>query len=489
MDLSHANNKWLVLGMLRSSEVMGMIVQRLKLEDFRDNETPLRVAFIIGSRWYATSKTPVPYEVAVSAFIDELVPNRVLNEAEALQFGEILQWAYSSINTFEEHKTYVLEFLHTFLIDRKVRPAAFGLDRAENIVDKVQELNRTIASTSISKANFIDPFMSSTPMLSNAVRRPWGVDWVDIVTSGGATTGETTLFLAPSGGGKTLTNIQIATTAALCGEDSLILTYEQNAEGITNRIYAFALGIPITRFAGLSKEGFHADKGLKAKYDQVRERLAGRLMIVDMLEAAQNSGGGGGGATEVELIVKQARDSGKNPRYVGIDWLGPMANNYMAVRGMNTAEQTKIMNQMADDLRKVGSNLKVNIFVYHQLGTTASASGPQRKPEATDAYMCRTLHHYMDTVICVGNRDKESNMAWVNAPKVRNGAPFMDSLIQMDGAMSRWKLVDKSEVNTETMKLYGQKAESKPVGEDDEPKVRRRKDPLAFNETVRAYLG
>jgi hypothetical protein len=156
---------------------------------------------------------------------------------------------------------------------------------------------------------------------------------------------------------------------------------------------------------------------------------------------------------------------------------------------LNTAEQTKIMNQMADDLRKVGSNLKVNIFVYHQLGTTASASGPQRKPEATDAYMCRTLHHYMDTVICVGNRDKESNMAWVNAPKVRNGAPFMDSLIQMDGAMSRWKLVDKSEVNTETMKLYNQKAESKPAGEDDEPKVRRRKDPLAFNETVRAHLG
>jgi|694.fasta_scaffold00026_88 hypothetical protein len=489
MDLSHANNKWLVLGMLRSSEVMGMIVQRLKLEDFRDNETPLRVAFIIGSRWHATSKTPVPYEVAVSAFMDELVPNRVLNDAEALHFGDILHWAYNSVAEFDEHKAYVLEFLHKFLIDRKVRPAAFGIDRAEDIVDKVQELTRTIASTSISRAKFIDPFMSATPMLSNAVRRPWGVDWVDIVTSGGATTGETTLFLAPSGGGKTLTNIQLATTAALNGEDSLILTYEQNAEGITNRIYAFAMGIPISSFVGLSKEGFEANKGLKAKYDKVRERLAGRLMIVDMLEAAQNNGGGGGGANEVELIVKQARDSGKEPRYVGIDWLGPMANNYMAVRGINTSEQTKIMNQMADDLRKVGSNLKVNIFVYHQLGTTASASGPQRKPEATDAYMCRTLHHYMDTVICVGNRDKESNMAWVNAPKVRNGAPFMDSLIQMDGALSRWKLVDKSEVNTETMKLYNQKSGAQSEEEDAPSTGKRRRDPLAFNETVRSHLG
>jgi hypothetical protein len=147
------------------------------------------------------------------------------------------------------------------------------------------------------------------------------------------------------------------------------------------------------------------------------------------------------------------------------------------------------MNQMADDLRKVGSNLKVNIFVYHQLGTTASASGPQRKPEATDAYMCRTLHHYMDTVICVGNRDKESNMAWVNAPKVRNGAPFMDSLIQMDGALSRWKLVDKSEVNTETMKLYNQKSGAQSEEEDAPSTGKRRRDPLAFNETVRSHLG
>ena len=271
--------------------------------------------------------------------------------------------------------------------------------------------------------------------------------------------------------------------SALNGEEAMIITYEQSATpGITNRIYACALGMPIPTFMGLSGKEFLGNKSLQDRYEKVRRRLSGRIKIVDQLKAAQQmAGGGSGGAKEIDLILRQAFDKGCKPRYVGVDWLGPMVNNYMAVNNINTSEVTKVMSSQVDELRKVGDKLGVNIFVYHQLGTQASQAGARKKPEATDAYQCRTLHHYMDTVVCIGNRDRESNLAWINAPKVRNGEPFLDMLIQMDGAMSRWKLVDKAEVNTESMQFYGG-----PASRDVEAPAR---DPLVFNEAVRAHLG
>ncbi|MFN9108860.1 MAG: hypothetical protein ACK5XN_02105, partial [Bacteroidota bacterium] len=155
----------------------------------------------------------------------------------------------------------------------------------------------------------------------------------------------------------------------------------------------------------------------------------------------------------------------------------PMVNNYMSARNISESETTKTMTRIADDLRKIGDELKVNMFLFHQLGTEASAKGPRNKPQPTDAYMCKTLHHYMDTVICVGNRDKESQLAWINAPKVRNGEPFRDMLIQMDGAHSVWRTVDERNINMETMKIESSGKSSAPG------------DVPWFDEMVRSSMG
>lgn len=488
MDLSQSTTKWLALGMLRSSEVASLILQRFQLQDFRDDESSLKMAFVIMERWHSASKTAVPLPFALSVLQDEIIPNKVLSEMQALEFGNLLMWVYTEIDDAEQYKSFVLDQLNQFVIDRKIRPAAAGLDRQQNLVESLQELNKAVAKTAISKATIIDPFAHNSPMLNTAQRIPWGVDWVDVITSGGALPGETTLLLAPSGGGKTLTNIQMATTVALQGDEALIITYEQGYMGIANRIYAFAMGLPLNTFNGLSEISFNGNKVLQARYEEVRRKLAGKIKIVDQLDAAQNSVGGGcGGAEEIEHIIKNIQDQGGRPRYVGLDWLGPMVNNYMSTHNLRDNDITKVMNAMADSLRKVGAKVNVNMWVYHQLGTEAAKSGPRKKPDSTDAYMCKTLHHYMDTVIAIGNRDKESNIAWASAPKVRNGQPFLDMMIQMDGALSRWKLVDRTNVNSETMKMYGEDQEFTP-----EAKPRQLVKASAnadFNDSVRAHLG
>ena len=489
MDLSLATTKWLALGLLRSTEVMGLTLSRLDINDFNDSEMPLKIVYQISHRWYQSNKRdPVPKEVAVSVLADEVVPNRVLPDSATLELGNLLHWVYEEVSEVDSYKNFLLENLNKFILDRKVRPAAMGLDRQANIVESLQELNKTVARNSISKAKITDPFASSNPILNSDKRIPWGVDWVDMVTNGGAQKGETTLLLAPSGGGKTLTNIQLATTSALQGEEAVIVTYEQGLLGIVNRIYAFAMGIPLNAFNGLNQTEFSGNKTMKAKYDEVRSRLEGKIKIIDQVDASQASiGGGCGGAAEVAQLIKQIQDDGGRPRYVGIDWLGPLVNNYMAARNLSSGDMTKIMGEVADELRKVGTNYGVNIWIYHQLGTQAAQAGASRKPEWTDAYMCRTLAHWMDTVICIGNRDKESNIAWVNAPKVRNGLPFSDTMIRMEGAMSRWKLVDRSTVNVQTMKpfLMDDGSESEAVSAPARKLVKA----ADFNDSVRAHLG
>lgn len=491
MDLNNTDSsKWLVLGMLRSTEVMDLAFQKLTIGDFLPSESSMKVAFLIGQKWYKANRTTAPYEVVVSSFEQDILRHNLVSYAEAAQFGEDLDWVYRFSSDMQSVRNHILDILAEFLINRKVRTAAQGLDTSRNILDNLVELNKTVARSAISKVVFIDPFEADMPIMCNDIRIPLGVDFMDMVTSGGATPGETILIMAPSGGGKTLLNVQIATTAALNGEDAMIITYEQGASpGITNRVYACALGLPINHFNGINPGLFHGNNVMKDKYDKVRRKIRGKLKVVDQLKAAQNNQGGSGGASEIATIIKHAQDSGSNPRYVGIDWLGPMVNNYMAVKGINSGELTKTMSSFADDLRKVGDALKVNICIFHQLGTEASASGPRRKPQATDAHNCRTLHHYMDTVVCIGNRDMESHLAWVNAPKVRNGMPFNDMLIQMEGAMSRWKMVDRSEVNSESMKFYGQASEEGAEGATETKLTKVKNSRLEYNDAVRANLG
>lgn len=492
MDISpEERSKWLILGMLRSVDIMETAFQKLVLTDFNDDEASMKIAFIIGRKWMKTNKSQVPYEVVLSLFEHEILKNKMVTETQAEEFAVSLHWAYYQFSSnIRDVNNHIMNILGEFLIDRKVRSAAEDLHKSSNIIDTLANLNKTVAKSSISNVVFIDPFEDETPLFSDLERTPWGVDFIDIVTNGGAIPGETLLVLAPSGGGKTLTNIQLATTAAISGEDSMIITYEQGATpGITNRIYAFGLGLPVSHFQGMNPAKYLTNSTMVDKYKKLRSRIAGKLQIVDQLEAGKNNSGGSGGAEEIATIIKKSQDNGKNPRYIGVDWLGPMVNNYMSVQGIEQGEITKSMAKMADDLRKVGDNLKVNICIYHQLGTEAAASGARRKPAATDAFQCRTLHHFMDTVICIGNRDAESNIAWVSAPKVRNGEPNTDMLIQMQGSFSRWKMLDKTEVNSESMKLYEQDSAAPEVIVANPLNKREKINPVEFNAAVRANLG
>ena len=197
--------------------------------------------------------------------------------------------------------------------------------------------------------------------------------------------------------------------------------------------------MPIDTFMGKDLSELHPK--VVSIYQECRENLIGKLHVVDMLDYSE-SHGGVGGPDDIASIIEDVRSRGNNPRYIGIDWFGPMVNNYMAISGGRASTKAEVMIKLSDDLRKMGSDLGVNIWLYHQLGTQAVTSRTLRVPEATDAFECRSLHHYMDSVVCVSNRDREHNVAICGVPKLRNGDPTDKHLIQMQGSRSRFIMAD-----------------------------------------------
>jgi hypothetical protein len=443
--------KWLSLGFLRSTSVMSTL-NRLQLANFKASEKPLMVIFKIGKEWYESNKTAVPVEYISEVVERDLIPKKVVSLEELEHMYGLLEFCYKSFTSpIETVERYIQGIIASFIEDRQVRSLADALKSTNDLYGVVDQMKQAINKASVVKVKAIDPMAGELPIVAGEKKKRWNCDFLDSIT-GGAIRGETTLFLAPSGGGKTLSNIQIACSSILNTEDknecSLIFSYEQAViPGLTNRVYSYMLGKRVDFFQGLDPKEMEAlirsDKALYALWKSKKERTEGRLFLHDMLQVSQEQGCQG--IKDIESAIKECQDSGKNPRYVGIDWFGPFITGYMTSGKFSgkagNRPKYEIMAEAADDLRKLGMELGVNMFIFHQLGTQASTKRPIDLPSPTDAYECKTIHQWMDTVICVGNRTPSNNLAHVYVPKHRNGEPHIKACIQMEGAYSRWKYI------------------------------------------------
>lgn len=424
-------------------------MHKISLENFAVSEKALKVIAKISNDWYAVHKTAVPVDYFVEIVKTEVIPKNLLNYEEVEQLSKLAEYVYSEVQTpISELESHILQILDAFIELRVLKPAAAQLAGSSNFIEAVNSFAKlTKESRTSVELPDLDLF-GEIPLLSPSNRVSWNCDFLDIILSGGSLPGETTLFLAPSGGGKTLSNIQIACDVALNNQHAMIFSYEQAVvPGLSNRMYSYLLGLPINFFQGLTAEQFQqrmaTDKALKTLWETRRQAMKQRLKMVDMLDFYQNATCRG--VEDIRDEVEKFRQkTGHNPRYIGIDWFGPLINYYMGSSAFNMrkgAAKFEIMMQVSDDMRKLGTELQTNIFIYHQLGTDACRRRPIDLPSAGDAYECKGLQQYMDNVICVGNRTVNNNLAYVHVPKCRSGMAGLKACIQMDGALSRWKYI------------------------------------------------
>ena len=439
--LSNEKLFWLTVGLLRYPRVLSQSIGKITYDLLTPAENHIKIIFLISSQWYEQSRTVIKQPFFQTQLM-ELKSGGHISDTEFDMIQHIAGFAFGdNVDPESEDETHaILKILEEFLYERRIRPAIQNLSVSSDLSTGLTDLRDAYRGASISKVKIYDPFETEDPLVGGPKRMSWGVDFIDRITQGGSIPGETTLVLAPSGGGKTLLNVQMAASAALNGEDVIMLSYEQNVfPAVYNRIYAFATGLPISTFMGKNLNELH--ENTVEKYKKARQKLQGKLHVIDMLDYAEHHGGVGGPA-DIAAIIEDIRKEGKEPRYIGVDWFGPMVNNYMAASGGRDNNKAQVMIKLSDELRKVGGELGVNIWLYHQLGTQAVTTRSLKVPEPTDAFECRSLHHYMDTVITISNREREHNVAICGVPKLRNGDPTGKHLIRMEGPKSRFVMAD-----------------------------------------------
>ena len=226
------------------------------------------------------------------------------------------------------------------------------------------------------------------PPAPEFVRKPFGVDWLDAMTGGGPGESDVVLFVAPSGGGKTVLGTQLAWARCRRDEYALYLSYEQSIDGnITLRFYSLATGLPMSIFEGRSSEDL--PRSVADNLTQAQQAHGKFLLDYDMSTGLAGSGGLG----EITGIVRQLSQRGQKPTLIVVDWVQTVVARHMARMELPLSQLSAQMDLFANGFAQLCTVEKIQGLLLQQLDT-----GHQRQrgfePHHSLAACCKSLGNY-----------------------------------------------------------------------------------------------
>lgn len=368
---------------------------------------------------FARGNTPVPAQI----FAGEL--GRILRDRFA-DGSVAYDVALAAINEIYSYPTdqlsyaYVAAWLREFVFERTLAPiinaAASGTISYDHVIERVGRVNQnTLGGATIidDLASFgLDVFAETTRVMTG--HRP-----TDKLL-GGIRFGETIGLLGPMKGGKTSYMLSlVADFIKLSPEHrATFVSYEEPV----SRQYPKLLVASMNRYKFDELRGkqysamspkMQADIGIAA--DLVKNRVS----MVDMSGTYMQ---GAGGAVELRQTLSGLRDQNKLGKLVVIDHLLPMVQKSMAA---NSIDQGHMRHQVSDFVKAVtemAGVFEVSCVLAHQLDATGNRD-PTRKPTHMDSAECKLFGQYLHDVVCLGVRETDNNVAWLNLSCSRTVEP------------------------------------------------------------------
>lgn len=305
----------------------------------------------------------------------------------------------------------------------------YSLQEMDAFINDVSQINIQPKAAN----NMCEPLMNIAQFLNEAPLVKTGVDPLDLVSGGGMPRATVNGLLGPTGGGKTMLTYQVAMGQAKKKQHVLVNTYEQGIEGdISQRLCSGMLEVDISE---LRKPWDQWTKEHQEKFLKFNPHVGPYVHINDMTLPGQGCLGIKDIAASYEVLCSR----GEEPTYIIVDWLKPLIMRYLVSNNMETndANWRQQAYLFLDQCGQFVKDTNTIMIVNHQLDTMTSRASPRKKPVVTDAMELKSFAFNIDACYLIGNRDKDTNVAWMLTDKNRRGAP-LDMLVRMNGPLARF---------------------------------------------------
>lgn len=309
---------------------------------------------------------------------------------------------------------------------RKLSQAFTEKDMVEMINHGQKQLTQSVVSDELVIEH---PLMDPVRFMPTSIKLPTGVRWLDYLSFGGHSAGETVGILGPTGGGKTVTATELLMSQAWRYNHSLLVLYEQPLSGdIAERIYCQAFGDRDVDFFRETPPAKWSDAD-KVRYRELRDQFGKYVNVVDFSKGKQ----GLNGVADIAACVDALIDANRKPTYVIVDWLWPAIRRFCIHHSIPLDKMRAWASNYIDEFKQLNATRGTIGVVFHQLNTEKSRASPSIIPVVTDAYELRDFAFMLDAAYVIGNRDKNNNVMWLGTDKNRRGQP-QSVLGHLDGA-------------------------------------------------------
>lgn len=333
-------------------------------------------------------------------------------------------------------------------IQKKISKAIYNseeFDKIKSIVAQSVEIHDELQKGETQKILFVNPLKNVRRYLRKVPKLPTGVKHFDKVTNGGMSEEEIALIAGITGGGKSVSAIEIVGSQLLLGNNVAWFTYEQPFDqDLMQRMVAFITGYSLDNIRGTEYDALPED--VKATFESLSQEIDDNLTAADFSSGEMLDKDDPEDDTSCYSIRKRLeilKERGKIPTYIIVDWLGAAVKRIASIRGVDIGVITNyiaLANEFITDLLQIAKDFKTRAIFFHQLDPVIKKSPPSRKPTTVELQMIKSATNWIHYGIAIGKRDS-NHRCWYICDKCRNAYPS-ECVVELDGEHSRFKLLE-----------------------------------------------
>ena len=229
---------------------------------------------------------------------------------------------------------------------------------------------------------------------SKADHLPCDLELFNTATKGGFVDKSMTVFLAPTGVGKSLFLCHFASSFLTQGKNVLYITLEMAEEKIAERIDANLLDVPINDLATIDKNSFFN------RMNKLQKQNIGRLIVKEYPARTVHSG------HFRHLIKELAVKKGFKPDVLIVDYLG-ICGSATVGKGASMYDYQK---SVAEEIRGLGTEFNMRVFSAAQVNREGVKSGDFSQTDVAESWGVPNTADYMYGIMSTEELEKRGQI-------------------------------------------------------------------------------